>query len=219
MGCDDPDSRGGVIHQGSGFCAGQKVHSRRSEARRLRLVLQTGYPPRRARGQRQQSSRRRRYAAGAGIWRHAGCAICFQLQRRCVFIPRSHRPVRSGRKRTDSGAISLRRGFMAALLPVERSHPAADRRGRAGLLRAGPGQGASLLPGNRHQPHHRGHRQGREPHAARRWPPAPARPTPHSRSSGGCGSPARKKRILFLADRNILVDQTKTNDFKPFGRR
>jgi type I restriction enzyme R subunit len=25
-----------------------------------------------------------------------------------------------------------------------------------------------------------------------------------------------KKRILFLADRNILVDQTKTNDFKPF---
>ncbi|MDR6223456.1 EcoAI/FtnUII family type I restriction enzme subunit R [Methanococcoides alaskense] len=26
-----------------------------------------------------------------------------------------------------------------------------------------------------------------------------------------------KKRILFLADRNILVDQAKTNDFKPFG--
>ncbi len=26
-----------------------------------------------------------------------------------------------------------------------------------------------------------------------------------------------KKRILFLADRNILIDQTKTNDFKPFG--
>jgi len=25
------------------------------------------------------------------------------------------------------------------------------------------------------------------------------------------------KRILFLADRNILVDQTRTNDFKPFG--
>ncbi len=26
-----------------------------------------------------------------------------------------------------------------------------------------------------------------------------------------------KRRILFLADRNILVDQTRTNDFKPFG--
>lgn len=27
----------------------------------------------------------------------------------------------------------------------------------------------------------------------------------------------KKRRILFLADRNILVDQTKNNDFKPFG--
>ena len=27
-----------------------------------------------------------------------------------------------------------------------------------------------------------------------------------------------KKRILFLADRNILVDQTRVNDFKPFGQ-
>ncbi|MEX0684357.1 MAG: DEAD/DEAH box helicase family protein [Balneolales bacterium] len=28
----------------------------------------------------------------------------------------------------------------------------------------------------------------------------------------------KKKRILFLADRNILVDQTKNNDFKPFDQ-
>ncbi len=28
----------------------------------------------------------------------------------------------------------------------------------------------------------------------------------------------QKKRILFLADRNILVDQTKNNDFKPLGQ-
>lgn len=28
----------------------------------------------------------------------------------------------------------------------------------------------------------------------------------------------QKKRILFLADRNILIDQTKNNDFKPFGQ-
>ena len=27
----------------------------------------------------------------------------------------------------------------------------------------------------------------------------------------------QKKRILFLADRNILIDQTRNNDFKPFG--
>lgn len=28
----------------------------------------------------------------------------------------------------------------------------------------------------------------------------------------------RKKRILFLADRNVLIDQTMVNDFRPFGR-
>ncbi|WP_087693623.1 EcoAI/FtnUII family type I restriction enzme subunit R [Pseudomonas sp. PE-S1G-1] len=28
----------------------------------------------------------------------------------------------------------------------------------------------------------------------------------------------KKKRILFLADRNILVDQTRLNDFQPFGQ-
>jgi type I restriction enzyme R subunit len=28
----------------------------------------------------------------------------------------------------------------------------------------------------------------------------------------------RKKRILFLADRNILIDQTMVNDFRPFGK-
>ena len=37
------------------------------------------------------------------------------------------------------------------------------------------------------------------------------------KSSGGCGRPGGKKRILFLADRNILIDQTMVNDFRPFG--
>lgn len=27
----------------------------------------------------------------------------------------------------------------------------------------------------------------------------------------------RKKRVLYLADRNILIDQTMVNDFRPFG--
>jgi type I restriction enzyme R subunit len=27
----------------------------------------------------------------------------------------------------------------------------------------------------------------------------------------------RKKRILFLADHNVVVDQTMVNDFRPFG--
>jgi type I restriction enzyme, R subunit len=32
------------------------------------------------------------------------------------------------------------------------------------------------------------------------------------------GKSHQKKRILFLADRNILVDQTRINDFQPFGQ-
>ena len=28
-----------------------------------------------------------------------------------------------------------------------------------------------------------------------------------------------KKKILFLADRNVLIDQTMTGDFKPFGNK
>ncbi|MFQ3191442.1 MAG: type I restriction enzyme R subunit [Paraglaciecola sp.] len=27
-----------------------------------------------------------------------------------------------------------------------------------------------------------------------------------------------KKHILFLSDRNVLVDQTRTDDFQPFGK-
>src|SRR5205814_10460603 len=30
--------------------------------------------------------------------------------------------------------------------------------------------------------------------------------------------PGEVKRVLFLVDRNVLVDQTLVNDFKPFGR-
>jgi type I restriction enzyme R subunit len=49
------------------------------------------------------------------------------------------------------------------------------------------------------------------------WPPAPARPTPPSRSSGGYGRPRPRNASSFLADRNILVDQTMQQDFAPFG--
>lgn len=47
----------------------------------------------------------------------------------------------------------------------------------------------------------------------------PTRRIPRSRSSGGSGKPRGKKCILFLADRNILGDQTRTNDFKPSRAR
>ena len=33
---------------------------------------------------------------------------------------------------------------------------------------------------------------------------------------GDYGNQEQKENFIFLADRNILVDQTMTNDFKPF---
>ena len=59
------------------------------------------------------------------------------------------------------------------------------------------------------------------------WPPAPARPTSPSRSAGGSGRRAgtphgkegRKPRILYLADRNILIDDPKDKQLRALRRR
>ena len=56
------------------------------------------------------------------------------------------------------------------------------------------------------------------------WPPAPARPWSPFRFAGSSGprvgivrATHRKPRILFLADRTILVDDPKDKHFAPFG--
>ncbi len=57
-----------------------------------------------------------------------------------------------------------------------------------------------------------------------RWPPAPARPALPFRSAGSSGTAVGTARastgarkILFLADRNILVDDPMAKMFAPFG--
>ncbi len=57
-----------------------------------------------------------------------------------------------------------------------------------------------------------------------RWRPAPARRSSPSRSAGSCPRPLEpdgratgEPRILYLADRNILVDDPKDKTFAPFG--
>ena len=98
------------------------------------------------------------------------------------------------------------------------AHARAGSHRHPGLLRRRLGQDAALLPAQRHQPR-------------------PSRPSPAARTAcllvmaTGTGKTytafqiiwrlwksGAKKRILFLVDRNILADQTKTNDFKPFGQ-
>ena len=97
------------------------------------------------------------------------------------------------------------------------SGPGARRNRSPGLLRRRQRQGAALLPAHRHQQNHRSHRQRARTASSSSWPPAPARPTPRSRSSGACGRPDEESASSYLADRNVLVDQTMVNDFRPFG--
>ena len=47
--------------------------------------------------------------------------------------------------------------------------------------------------------------------------PARARRTQLFKSSGDCGKQRQSGAFCFWQNRNILVDQTKTNDFQPFG--
>ena len=49
------------------------------------------------------------------------------------------------------------------------------------------------------------------------WRRERARPTPAFQIIWRLWKAGRKKRILFLADRNVLIDQTMVNDFRPFG--
>ena len=86
----------------------------------------------------------------------------------------------------------------------------------AGLLRRRQRQGAALLSGQRRQRRDRGHRQGPGPrpagHGDRHGQDLHRLPDHLAAVEGG-----RKKRILYLADRNVLIDQTMVNDFRPFG--
>ena len=62
----------------------------------------------------------------------------------------------------------------------------------SGLFRRRQRQGPALLSGQRRQRRDRGHRQGPATASCSSWRPAPARPTPPSRSSGGCGRRAAR---------------------------
>ena len=87
----------------------------------------------------------------------------------------------------------------------------------AALLRRRQRQGAALLPAQRHQRRRGGHRQRAEPHPAgdgHRYRQDLHRLPDHLAAVEGR---SQKKRILFLADRNVLIDQTMVNDFRPFG--
>ena len=187
---DDPDSRGGLLHQGPRHRSRQDGQARRSQEGRLPPLLQAEHPDRRRRGQGQQPLRRRRHAAGARIRRDSRRALRLQLQRRRLPRTRPHRHGRHGRTRNPARPVPLARRTLGALPRGQglhrrrrkRSPPRTTTTTAPARRRATTSSSPSTAP-------------SRPSPAARTascwsWPPAPARPTPRSRSSGGCGSPA-----------------------------
>jgi hypothetical protein len=180
---------------------GKTVTARQGQEGRLRPVLQAQHPARGRRGQGQQPRRRRRDAAGARIRRNARRPLRLQLERR-----RLPEHDRTG-KAAPSSARSALDEFPSpescggATAPEGLTPEQEHRRRRTTTTTARPG--AALLPAQRHQPHRRGHRQGPEPHPAghgHRHRQDLHRLPDHLAAVEG----RRKKRILFLADRNIL---------------
>ena len=128
---------------------------------------------------------------------------------------------RTGHQRHERGEprprrLSVARRSVGALSRLE-GPDAGGRADRAsGLFRRRQRQGPALLSGQRRQRRDRGHRQGPRPHPAGHGDRH--RQDLHRVSDHlALWKAGRKKRILFLADRNVLIDQTMVNDFRPFG--
>jgi type I restriction enzyme, R subunit len=216
VGPDDPDPRGGLLHQGRVIVRGKTV--KRGEAKKADYILYyKPNIPRRHRGQGQQPLRRRRHAAGARIRRDSRRALRLQLQRRRLPGTRPH------------GAT----GRVTREIPSTSSPP---RRTLGALLQ---GQGLHRRAGVVATQDYYDDGSGKTPRyyqliAINRTVEAIARGENRILLVMATGTgktytafqiiwrlwkSGAKKRILFLVDRNILADQTKTNDFKPFGRR
>ena len=139
------------------------------------------------------------------------------LERRRLRVPRPHRHERRDRDEPRARRLPVARRSVGALSRLE--GPDAGSRSRSSFRTTSTTAAARPRATTRSTPSTRRSRPSPRARTAScwSWRPAPARPTPPSRSSGGCGRPGRKKRILFLADRNVLIDQTMVNDFRPFG--
>ena len=206
------------LHQGPRHRARQAAHAGQAEARRLRPLLHPQPAHRRHRGQGQQPHRRRRHAAGAGLRRDARRALRLQQQRRRLPVPRPHRPAHPDRAATRARRTSRR--------PAELWQRYCAWKGIAGPEKRVTVETPYYDDGSGKTPRYY------QLNAINRTIEAIARGQNRILLVMATGTgktytafqiiwrlwkSKAKKRILFLADRNILVDQTRTNDFKPFG--
>jgi type I restriction enzyme R subunit len=152
-----------------------------------------------------------------GLCRDAGCAFAISSNGDGFLLHDRTGLTQPIERELQLGEFPLAGRTVAAVPAVERLGRARSRQARrATFLRRRQWQGASLLPARGHQPRHRGHCQGQQ-----RVLLVMATGTGKTYTAfqiiWRLWKAKAKQRILFLADRNILVDQTMQQDFAPFG--
>ena len=216
LGRAHPDPAGGPLHQGPDPRPRQDGRPGQVEVRRLHPLLQAEHPDRDRRGEGQQPRRRRRDAAGArSTPRSSTSRSSSPRTAMASSSTTAPAPCRRWNPRSRSSA-SLARTAVVDLPRLEGPHRRAGARSSSRTTSTTAADGSpATTSATRSTRRPRRSPRGRTAYCSS-WRPAPARPTPRSRSSGGSGRPGRKKRVLYLADRNVLIDQTMVNDFRPF---
>ena len=157
---------------------------------------------------------------GPRLRRHPRHPLRVLFQRRRLRIPRPHRRQRRpGKRRSRSTPFRHRttcgRGTAPGRDWRRRPRPSSCRI----ITTTAAARRRAITRPSAINRRHRGHRQGTRPRVARHGDPEPVRPIPRFRLSGGSGRRGARNASCSLADRNVLVDQTKVNDFRPFEGR
>ena len=197
---------------------GKLVTPRQGQARRLHPLLQAEHPHRADRGQGQQPQRRRRHAAGA------------RLRRRRSTSPSSSPPTATASSSTTapapSGADRNRRSpstpsrrpadLWARYRAWKGLTPEAEQIVLQDYFDDGSGKAPRYYQVNAVNAAIEAIAKGQD-----RILLVMATGTGKTYTAfqiiWRLWKAGRKKRILFLADRNVLIDQTMVNDFRPFG--
>ena len=142
----------------------------RGKAKRADYILyyKPNIPHRADRGQGQQPQRRRRHAAGPRLRRRRSTSPS-SSPRTATASCSTTAPARAPQTETNLAldAFPSPADLWARYRAWKGLTPEAEADRPSGLLRRRQRQGAALLPGQRRQRRHRGHRQGPGPHPAR----------------------------------------------------
>ena len=197
---------------------GKLVTSRQGQARRLRPLLQAQHPAGADRGQGQQPQRRRRHAAGPRLRRRpstspscsprTATASCSTTAPARAARPRRTSPSMPFRRRPSSGRrYRAWKGLTPEAEQIVLQDYFDDGSGKAPRyyqVNAVNAAIEAIAKGQRPHPAGHGDRHRQDLH----------RLSDHLAAVEGR---AARSASCSLADRNVLIDQTMVNDFRPFG--